>query len=253
MEKHYEDDEIEIDLKELFFELMNNWGLIVVSTVLVAIIAFCISKFIMVPQYSSTAQMYVFTKSTSITSLADLQTSSNLTSDYTVVITGRPVLEQVIKNLGLEDEDYASLGGKITVNNPANSRILEITVTHPSPEMAKHIADEVAEVSGAFISDKMDQDPPSVIQNGYIAEDPISPNTLMNTILGAVIGASLAMAIVVISYLLNDTIMTAEDIERKLGMHVLGSLPMEDEEYDGAGQKKQKTIRSLDAISKKVK
>ena len=50
MEKHYEDDEIEIDLKELFFELMNNWGLIVVSTVLVAIIAFCISKFIMVPQ-----------------------------------------------------------------------------------------------------------------------------------------------------------------------------------------------------------
>lgn len=253
MEKHYEDDEIEIDLKELFFELMNNWGLIVVSTVLVAIIAFCISKFIMVPQYSSTAQMYVFTKSTSITSLADLQTSSNLTSDYKVVITGRPVLDQVIKNLGLKDENYDTLGEKVSVTNPANSRILEITVTHPNPEMAKHIADEIAEVSGAFISDKMDQDPPSVIQNGYVAENPVSPNTLMNTVLGAAIGAFLAMAIVIISFLLNDTIMTAEDIERKLHMHVLGSLPMEEEEYDGATQKKQKTIRSLDAIAKKVK
>lgn len=252
MEKHYEDDEIEIDLKELFFELVNNWALIAISTVLVALIAFCISKFIMVPQYASTAQMYVFTKSTSITSLTDLQTSSNLTSDYKVVITGRPVLDQVIENLKLEDENYVTLGEKITVNNPANSRILEITVTHPNAELAKRIADEVAEVSGAFISDKMDQDPPSVIQYGYVAENAVSPNTLMNTVLGAAIGAFLAMAIVIISFLLNDTIMTAEDIERKLGMHVLGTLPLEDVEYDGA-QKKTKIVRSLDVVAKKAK
>lgn len=251
MEKHYEDDEIEIDLKALFMELLDNWVLIVISTVLVAIIAFCISKFIMVPQYSSTAQMYVFTKSTSITSLADLQTSSNLTNDYKVVITGRPVLEQVIENLDLEDETYGSLSEKVTVNNPSNSRILEITVTHPNPEAAKLIVDEIAAVSGFFISDKMDQDPPSVIQYGYVATSPISPNVLMNSVLGAAIGAFLAMAIVIISYLLNDTIMGAEDIERKLGMHVLGTLPLEESEYDG--KKKRKTVRSLDQITKKSK
>ena len=78
MEKHYDDDEIEIDLKALFFELLDNWVLIAVSTILVAVIAFCISKFIMVPQYTSTSQMYVFTKSTSITNLVDLQTGSSL-------------------------------------------------------------------------------------------------------------------------------------------------------------------------------
>lgn len=58
--------------------------------------------------------MYVFTKSTSITSLADLQTGTNLTSDYKVVVAGRPVLEQVINNLGL-DETYSSLGQKNSV------------------------------------------------------------------------------------------------------------------------------------------
>lgn len=251
MEKHYDDDEIEIDLKALFFELLDNWVLIAVSTILVAVIAFCISKFIMVPQYTSTAQMYVFTKSTSITNLVDLQTGSSLASDYKVVITGRPVLEQVIKNLKLEDETYGSLGEKVAVTNPANSRILEITVTHPNPELAKLIADEIAKVSGTFISDKMDQDPPSVIQYGYVAEYPISPNTLMNTVLGAAIGAFLAMAIVIISFLLNDTIMTTDDIERKLGMHVLGSLPLEDVEYDGV--KKRRPVRSLDQIAKKSK
>lgn len=249
MEKRYEDDEIEIDLKELFFEILNNWVMIVISTILVALIAFCISKFIMVPQYTSTSQLYVFTKSTSITNLTDLQTSTNLTNDYKVVVTGRPVLEQVIENLKLEDETYGSLSGRVAVNNPSNSRILEITVTDPDPAMAKKIADEIADVSGAFISEKMDQDAPSVLQYGYVATSAVSPNTMMNTVLGAAIGAFLAIAIVIISYLMNDTIMTAEDIERKLGMHVLGTLPLEETEYDGK-KKRAKTVRSLDAIKK---
>ena len=105
-----------------------------ISTVLVALIAFCISKFIMVPQYTSTSQLYVFSKSTSITNLADLQTSSNLTNDYKVVITGRPVLEQVITNLKLDEETYGSLNGRVAINNPANSRIIEITVTKPGQQ-----------------------------------------------------------------------------------------------------------------------
>ena len=244
MEKHYDDDEIEIDLKDLFFELLNNWGMIIISTILVAMIGFCISKFIMVPQYTSTSQLYVFTKSTSITNLTDLQTSTNLTNDYKVVITGRPVLEQVIKNLELEGVTYGSLKERIAINNPANSRILEITVTDPDPKMAKAIADEIADVGAAFIENKMDQDAPSVLQYGYKATNPVSPNIAMNTVLGAAIGAFLAMAIVIITYLLNDTIMTADDIERKLGMHVLGTLPMEDtEEYDG--KKKTKRVHSF--------
>lgn len=251
MEKHY-DDEVEIDLKEVFFELLNNWVMIVISTVLVALIAFCISKFIMVPQYQSTAQLYVFTKSTSITSLTDLQTSANLTNDYKVVVTGRPVLEQVIKNLKLSEETFSSLSGRIEVNNPANSRLLEITVTDTDPKRAKLLADEVADVGAAFISEKMDQDPPSVIQYGYVNDEPVSPNVMMNTLLGAFVGAFLAMAIVIITYLMNDTIMTTEDIERKLGMNALGSLPLEDTvEYDG--KKQSKKGRPVTTIKKQAK
>lgn len=251
MEKRYDDDEIEIDLKELFFELVNNWVMIAISTVLVALIAFCISKFIMVPQYQSTAEMYVLTKSTSITSLTDLQTGTNLTNDYLVIVKGRPVLEQVIKNLGLEDETYASLSSRVTSANPSNSRILQITVTDTDPNRAKLIADEIADVSAAFIAEKMDQDAPRIIQYGYTDNDAVSPNTLMNTVLGAAIGAFLAIAIVIITYLMNDTIMTADDIERKLGMNALGTLPLEEIEYDGKKRKKRKPITT--AIKKQAK
>ena len=84
MEKHYESDEIEIDLKELFFEMVAEWKMIVISTVLVGLIMFLISNFIITPQYQSTSKLYVFSKSTSITNLADLQMGTNLTSDYMV-------------------------------------------------------------------------------------------------------------------------------------------------------------------------
>ena len=250
MEKHYEiDDEIEIDLKELFFELLNNWVMIGLSTVLVAVIAFCISAFIMVPQYESTSELYVLSKSTSITSLADIQTGTNLTNDYIVVVKNRPVLELVIKNLELE-ETYSSLKEKVAINNPSNSRILQITVTDENPDRAKAIADEIANVGSAFIAEKMQHDAPTILQYGYADGEPVSPNKMMNTVLGAAIGAFLAMAIVIISYLMNDTIMTAEDIERKLGLNVLGTLPLEEAEYDGHSRKK-KPVRKVENNMKK--
>ena len=233
MEKTQEfDDEIEIDLRELLAVLLSQWLLILVVTVLGGGIAFGISHYMIVPQYESTSQLYVLSKSTSITSLADIQTGTSLTNDYMVVVEGRPVLEQVIVNLSL-NETYRSLKDKVTLNNPANSRILEITVRDENPAMAKKIADEIADVGSTFIAAKMVQDAPMIIQKGYADGEPVSPNIIKNTLIGAVLGAFLVMAIIVISYLFNDTIMTAEDVEKKLGLNVLGTLPLEEAEDDG--------------------
>lgn len=240
MEKNYEvEDELEIDLKELIFELLNNWVVIVASAFMVAAIFFCISKFIMVPKYESTSELYVLSKSTSITSLADIQMGTSLTNDYLVVVKGRPVLEQVISNLDL-DETFQSLSGKVTLNNPTNSRVLEITVEDEDPIVAKSIADEIAEVSSAFIAEKMDQDPPTIIQYGYADGKPVGPNTVRNTLLGGLIGGFIAAAVVAIGYLLNDTIVSTEDIEKKLRLNVLGTLPLEEGEYDGGSKSKTK-------------
>jgi capsular polysaccharide biosynthesis protein len=111
--------------------------------------------------------------------------------------------------------------------------------------MAKLIADEIAEVGAAYISVTMDQDPPNIIQYGYADGSPVSPNIIKNTLAGALIGAFLIIAIIVISYLFNDTIMGPEEIEKKLGMNVLGTLPLEESEDDGVrkpgnGRKKKK-------------
>ena len=221
-------DEIEIDLLELAVQLLAHWKLLLLCAVLFGAAAFGYCKFLVTPQYSSTAGLYVFSKSTSVTSLADLQIGSNLTTDYEIVITGRPVLERVITRLELE-EDYETLRDKITVTNPSDSRILYITCTDPDPKRAKEIADRTASIASTFISQKMDQDPPSIIQTGYADGEPVSPRTMRTAVIAAMLGFLLAAAWVIVTYLLNDTIATPEDVQTKLGLEVLASLPLEEE------------------------
>lgn len=233
------EDYIEIDLKEVFLELVSQWVKILIIAILMAAVFFTYSRFLITPQYTSTSILYVLTKSTSITSLTDLQIGTNLTNDYTQVVAGRPVLEQVIENLGLE-LTYEDLQEKVSLNNPEDSRLLEITVEDPDPEMAKTIADEIAAVAADYISEKMDQDPPEIIQYGYIAEEPSVPNLKKNTAVGGLIGAVLAIVVVIISYLMNDSIMTPDDMEKKIGLQVLGTLPMDESESVEIHRKKSK-------------
>lgn len=221
-----EDDEITIDLLDLARQLLLHWKLILTAVIICAGAAFSYCRFYVTPLYSSTSGLYVFSKSTSVTSLADLQIGSSLTRDYETVITGRPVLDRVITRLKLK-EDYNSLRAKVSINNPSDSRILYITVTDPDPEVAKEIADRTASIAATFISQKMDQDPPSIIQTGYTDGDPVSPRTKRTTLIGALLGFLAAAAFIVVRHLLNDTIMTPEDVQEKLGLNVLASLPLE--------------------------
>lgn len=246
MQFENKDDEIEIDLREFFLVFLDHLKMIVLSTVIMGAIAFVISRFILTPEYESTSQLYVLTKSTSITSLADVQMGTSLTNDYMVVVKGRPVAEQVIENLKLK-ENYEEFLSKVTLNNPADSRILEISVRDTDPKRAKEIADELAKVSSVFIAEKMDQDSPTLIQKGYADGDPITPNIMRNVIRGGVIGFLLALGIVVVSYLLNDSIMSSEDIEEKLGLHMLGSLPLEEKEEELYKKPKKKKLRKKSA------
>ena len=233
-------EENEIDLLELFYVVLHKWKMIILSLLLTGACGCLISVFLITPQYESTSVLYVLSKSTSITSLADIQMGSSLTNDYVEVVTSRPIIEQVIQNLGLTDETYESLKDKVSIDNPANTRLLKITVRDPQADVAKAIADELADVSKSFISIKMDQAAPTVTQYGYADGEPVTPNTVKNTVLGALIGAVLAIGVVIVSYLLNDTIMTTDDIEKKLGMTVLASIPMDEAEFDGKKSKKSK-------------
>lgn len=235
------DDEIEIDLKELFFALLNRWKYILFSTLCVGIVTALVNLYVLVPQYASTSKLYILTKSTSLTSLADLQVGTSLTQDYMVIINSRPVVEEVIANLKL-DLTYEDVVDKINVENRADTRILNITVTDEDSKEAKKMADEFAKVSATYISEKMDQDPPNIIEYGYADPKPVSPHKTRNILLGLLAGAFLAGTVVAVMYLMDDSVKTEEDIEKYLGLNTLSAVP----ESDGnTSSKKKRPIRSI--------
>ena len=96
------DDEIEIDLMELFLAFKRRIWLILAAAVLGMGVAGAFSKLALTPQYKSTAMLYILSKETTLTSLADLQIGSQLTQDYKIIVVSRPVLEEVIEKLDLE-------------------------------------------------------------------------------------------------------------------------------------------------------
>ena len=199
--------------------------------------------------------MYVLSKSTSITSFADIQVGSSLTSDYEYVITGRTVLSQVIDNLDM-DETYEQLNKRVSIENPTDTRVLKIVVTDTDLEASKTVADEIAKVSSQYIADNMDQSQPKIIQTAYASKTPVNNNILKNTVIGAVLGLFLAAGIVVLGYMLDDTISNADDMETRTGLKVLASLPVDEAEYNGAKTKRRKkkktqSSKSDDSKSKK--
>ena len=93
MGKQYDDDEVEIDLRAIFLELKKKLWMILAAVVAGGCIGGLYSAVVLTPTYTSTSMMYVLSKETTLTSLADLQMGSQLTLDYTVLVTSRPVVE----------------------------------------------------------------------------------------------------------------------------------------------------------------
>lgn len=219
-------EDVEIDLIDLFYLLRARLWIVILSAIIVAAAAGSISKFMLTPMYTSTSQMYILSKSTSITSLADIQLGSQLTQDYMVLVKSRPVVTEVIDNLEL-DTTYEDLVGIVSVTNPTNTRILNITVNYSDAMIAKKIVDEFATVSKKRIAEIMDSEEPTVVEWGYASPYPSSPNNKKNAIIGGLIGAFLAAGIIIVLHLMDDTIKDSEDVEKYLGISTLGLIPIE--------------------------
>lgn len=247
MEKVYDtEDELEIDLREVFFALWQRLWMIILALALGGGLAILYSKVILTPQYTSTTMVYILSKETTLTSLADLQIGSQLTKDYKVLVTSRPVLQEVIDSLVLNME-YEELKERVNLENPADTRMLSISIEDPDPVKAKAIVDAIAKVSSKYIGDIMEMTPPKIIEDGVIATNQSSPHVGRNAVIGGVLAALAVIGMIVLQVILNDTIQTEEDVEKYLQLSVLAAVPEREENRvtaeTGSKKKKKKNVK----------
>lgn len=218
--------ELELNLIDLFFHLKKQIWIIVAVSIVFGIAGFCAGAFVIEPEYTASTRMYVLNRTNaSAVVYADIQTSTYLSNDYKVLITGENVTDVVISRLGL-DVSSQKLASWISVTVPDSTRVLQISVTHTDPQMAADIANAVREAASSEITRIMAVDAVNLVYEAKVPEKPSSPGAMRYALIAAVLGFVAAVGILGILFVLDDTIRTEEDVERYLGISTLGVIPM---------------------------
>lgn len=226
-------NEIEIDVRSLFATILNRLFVIILIGILVGGVAFVYTKFFISPQYVATTKVYILSKQDpdqKTLTTSDIAFASYLAKDYETLLTTRPVLQEVKKELNL-DMSTDALEKMITVNVETDTRIMEISVTNTDPKLAKKIADKVREVANERLKVIMDDlEPVRSVDEAELPTTPASPNVKRNTMMGFIAGFGISLLVVIILFILDDTIKTPDDIEKRLGVSVLAAIPLKSEE-----------------------
>ena len=249
-----ENDVMEIDLLALLLAMKKKLGIILLAGIIGFGVMFLYTRYLVTPLYSATAMMYVLPDNSSNnynSTLSDMQVGQQLTKDYASMIKSRTFVEEVIKKLNL-DTDYKTLLEYVTVNNPSDSRILQVTVSHPDPKTAMDIANEVAEVAEDKLADITSMQATKIYEWAEMPTEPSSPSFKKNCALGAMAGIVLAMAVIAFIFIMDDTIKTEEDIEKYLNMTTLAVIPYSSKKSKRNNKKKSKKKQTAKRRKEKV-
>lgn len=221
--------EIELNLVDLFFYLKKQIWIIVAVCVVFGIVGFCFGTFLVDPEYTAATRMYVLNRTNdSAVVYADIQTSTYLSNDYKVLITGENVTDEVISRLNLNVTSQ-QLASWIEVTVPDSTRVLQISVTHTDPALAAQIANAVREVASKEIQRIMDADAVNLVYAAKVPLKPSSPGTARYVIIAAIMGILAAVCVLGVLFVLDDAIRSEEDVERYLGLSTLGVIPISTE------------------------
>ena len=236
-------EEIEINLWEICLVLVHNLALIISAGIMAALGVFLFSQLVITPSYESTTKIYILNKqeNASVT-YSDIQLGTQLTKDYAELIQSRFVLEEVVQGMGL-NLTYEQMKGKVSVTTPTDTRILAITVKDKDPVMAMKIANAIREAAAVHIMNVMDIQAVNVAETANMPMKKASPSALKNTFVGGILGIFIIIIIVMVRYMMDDTVKTPEDVEKYLQLSTLAVIPLNEGETDKK-RKKKKVKRS---------
>lgn len=240
-----EDDQMEIDLVELFYFYRSRWIMLLSVFIIGAAIAGLVTYYLITPLYQATTKLYMVTASKdSVIDLMDLNLGTGLSADYEELIKIRPVFEEVIEKEKLP-YTYEELLGMTEVSTVGDTRILNITVTSPDPKEAMTIANDLAEVAVRRLPKIMDTSAPNIAEEAILPQRKSSPSLTKNTMIGAGGALAVALAFLTFIFISDDTLKSSEEVEKVFGVMPLTVIPEGDlgdnKEEESSDKKDDKT------------
>ena len=218
----------ELNLKELFNIFWNKKAQIILITLIFMVIGAIYSYLYVKPDYSSYTSLVLAKSSDTEESKKATTTDTITTSDLTLnskLVSTYNVLKKVINNLNLsETEDQLKKG--ITVSAVTNTEVIKISVTNSIPEKAKKIANEIAKVFTEEVSEIYSINNVYVVDEAEIAKAPYNINHIKDILMFALVGLVISIGYALVLNMLDTTIKSEEDVEKKLDLPVLTVIPI---------------------------
>ena len=221
------EDEETIDLMELARLLWAHIVQIVAAAVAAALICLLVCMFALTPKYQASINMIVNTRQDSSSTFTsdNFNSAKNLISTYAVIIKGNTVLNEVIDTLDL-DMTYTELYKMVDVDQmwtlPRSCRSLSpIPMQSAQARSSQTIADIVPDV----LVEKVEAGSCKAVSDVIIDPNKVFPQTKKYVVMAGLLGAVLVCGVLVLAHLLHDTVVDDEDVQKKLGLPVLGLIP----------------------------
>lgn len=235
----------EIDLKELFGMIWDKKILIIFMTIIFVAAGYAYTTFLVTPMYTSSTTLVLVASSKDNTSgtttesitTTDVTLNSKLVSTYSELIKSNSVIRKVIENLGIITDENV-LRKNVKVESVSSTELIKITVSSENPTYAEKIANEIAVVFTDTVSEIYNISNVTIVDRAETPAQASNINTNKNMIIFGLIGSVLTVGYILLINMLDNTVKSSEDIEKKLKLTVLASIPVYDIEIEKGAKKK---------------
>jgi capsular polysaccharide biosynthesis protein len=223
--------EEEIELRQYWEVLRKRWVIVMVLPLIAALTSGIISFFVIKPVYQASTTLIVGKKASesgqAAVQMLDnsvLQANLQLAKTYATIAQSRTVEQNVIKDLDLS-LTVEGLNSMISINPVKTTEILEIQVTNTNPELAASIANSMAQEFSKAVIEIKKVDSVSIVDTAVTPDKPVKPNKTLNVLIAFVVGLMASVGLVFLLEYIDNTVKTSSDVEKLLGIPVLGVIP----------------------------
>jgi|SRR5680860_416723 len=223
--------EEEIELREYWEVLRKRWLIVIILPLIAALTSGIISFYVLKPVYEASTTLIVGKKASesgqAAVQMLDnsvLQANLQLAKTYATIAQSRTVEQNVIMGLNLP-LTVAGLNSLISINPVKTTEILEIKVTNTNPVLAASIANSMAQEFSKAVIEIKKVDSVSIVDTAVTPDKPVKPNKTLNVLIAFVVGLMASVGLVFLLEYIDNTIKTSSDVEKLLGIPVLGVIP----------------------------
>lgn len=217
------EEEIEINIGELFQLLKSHLKFIIISILSCTLILAILTVFIISKKYESTSRLFLKPDVTEgIADYSQINSNNLMVNNYVEMLKGNNIQSQAAKQLNLETQDLSHC---LSIENENNTQIISITAKTKDPNLSKNIVDAIVTIFTKEAKETLNVNNITVVDQSEIATEPVSPNLKINLLIGALIGAFLSIGYLFIKLMLDNHIHNKDEAEKYLNIPMLGSIP----------------------------